>query len=532
MNYSERMMSDRFPGAARAPQATMNSRNQGALARATRSITAALFTLQLSFAALANPPVRAARADFERILARDTLRWLEEYGVPGVAIALIEKGEVTLAGGYGFANVAERRPVTADTIFNAGSISKPFTSWGVMRLVEQRKLALDAPIDSYLHAWHLPPSNFDTQQVTARRLLSHTAGISEHGYGGSDPARARPSIVDSLTGKSGTGDVRLIAPPGSGFRYSGANFRILELAIEETSGRSFPDYMQTEVVEPLRLARTRFGLPSNYATEMATPYDSLGEPLPILAYNDLSAAGLTISVRDLAAFAAQGLRNRALLSPATRALMYSPVAGTQWSERDPLGPRPTYGLGHTVRPAQLGAHTGIGHGGSNNGWESLFQIIPDTRAGIVVMTNSSNGTAMISAVLCAWRAWQAGGAAVECPTIDARVPLYAAYRRGGTAAVVASYAELRKAPRNFEFGVSQLNGIGYTLMRRGNLTGALDLFELNAATFPDNWNVHDSLGEARLKAGDRAGAVASYRRSLALNSGNDNAREVLKQLGE
>ena len=71
-------------GAARAPQATMNSRNQGALARATRSITAALFTLQLSFAALANPPVRAARADFERILARDTLRWLEEYGARSI----------------------------------------------------------------------------------------------------------------------------------------------------------------------------------------------------------------------------------------------------------------------------------------------------------------------------------------------------------------------------------------------------------------------------------------------------------------
>src|SRR5262249_48576426 len=154
-------------------------------------------------------------------------------------IALIEHGTVVRVRGFGLADVAQRRPVGPDTIFNAGSISKSFTTWGVMRLVETRRLDLDAPIDGYLERWHVPPSAFDARQVTARRLLSHAAGISEHGYGGSDPAQPAPSVVDSLLGKTGTGAVQLVRMPGTEFHYSGANFRILELAIEDITHTRF-----------------------------------------------------------------------------------------------------------------------------------------------------------------------------------------------------------------------------------------------------------------------------------------------------
>jgi tetratricopeptide (TPR) repeat protein len=103
--------------------------------------------------------------------------------------------------------------------------------------------------------------------------------------------------------------------------------------------------------------------------------------------------------------------------------------------------------------------------------------------------------------------------------------------QGGAAAVVSRYEQLRKTPRAYDFSVSQLNGLGYVLKRRGDVAGALRIFQLNAATFPDDWNVHDSLGEAQLESGDKAGAIASYKRSLELNSGNDNARQVLQKLG-
>ena len=101
------------------------------------------------------------------------------------------------------------------------------------------------------------------------------------------------------------------------------------------------------------------------------------------------------------------------------------------------------------------------------------------------MTNSSNGTAVISSVLCAWRQSRSSdGSATECPAVDARVPLNAAYKRAGAAAVVELCQKLRTAPvGKYEFSVSQLNSMGYLLMRRGDEPGALAIFELNAIAF-------------------------------------------------
>jgi hypothetical protein len=145
---------------------------------------------------------------------------------------------------------------------------------------------------------------------------------------------------------------------------------------------------------------------------MATPYDGLGDALPILRYNELSAADLTTTLCDLAIFAAAGLRGpaggppgRGVLREQTVALMQSPAAASRWADRGPYAPDPQYGFGHTVRPAQFAPKVGIGHGGSNRGWESFFQIVASTGDGIVIMTNSSNGSAVISSILCSWRKW-------------------------------------------------------------------------------------------------------------------------------
>lgn len=124
-----------------------------------------------------------------------------------------------------------------------------------MRLVEEGKIGLDRPIDTYVKRWHLPPSSFDNSQVTVRRLLSHTSGISAHDYHGWDPA------------------------------------------------------------SPLPMSHTQYGLPSDYPTTMATPYDALERPLPILRYNESAAAGLTTNLNDLCIFAAAGVKASARALP-------------------------------------------------------------------------------------------------------------------------------------------------------------------------------------------------------------------------
>jgi tetratricopeptide (TPR) repeat protein len=160
------------------------------------------------------------------------------------------------------------------------------------------------------------------------------------------------------------------------------------------------------------------------------------------------------------------------------------------------------------------------------------QIVPSTGDGIVIMTNSSNGPSVISSLLCSWRQWAAQSNAVECPTIDIRSVLYGVYKAQGAKAAVARYKELRHdAPDKYDFGALQLNSMGYALLRKGDLTGAIEIFRLNVEQFPQDANVYDSLGEAYLKQGDKAHAIENYKKSLDLNSHNDNARDVLAKLG-
>ena len=114
---------------------------------------------------------------------------------PGLAVALVDHGRLIWAAGYGMADRTTGQPVTATTRFQAASLSKPVTAWGVLRLVESGRIGLDEPIVGHLRRWRPPASPFDADGLTVRRLLSHTAGLSVHGYVGQTSDRPLPSIV-------------------------------------------------------------------------------------------------------------------------------------------------------------------------------------------------------------------------------------------------------------------------------------------------------------------------------------------------
>ena len=170
---------------------------------------------------------------------------LEEFLVPGAAIAIIDDGKIILEKGYGYADIENKVKVDTRTGFNIGSISKTIAAWGVMKLVEEGKLDLDAPAEKYLTRWHLPESGFDSDGVTIRRMLSHTAGLSLHGYPGWWPSDRLSTIEESLDGRNnGPGRVEIIMEPGTQYRYSGGGFTIMQLIVEEVTGEKFEDYMQ------------------------------------------------------------------------------------------------------------------------------------------------------------------------------------------------------------------------------------------------------------------------------------------------
>jgi CubicO group peptidase (beta-lactamase class C family) len=177
---------------------------------------------------------------------------LRRHDVPGTAVALVQNGEMSWVQGYGLADPAQGLPVIPETVFEAASVAKPVTAWGVMKLVEAGQLDLDAPAEQYLTRWHLPRSEFDHNQVTIRRLLSHSAGISGEGDPGIDPGERLPTLEEALSGAvKGMGDTRVVYRPGEGYHYASKGYVLLQLAVEEVTGEPFARYMQREILEPL-----------------------------------------------------------------------------------------------------------------------------------------------------------------------------------------------------------------------------------------------------------------------------------------
>jgi CubicO group peptidase (beta-lactamase class C family) len=364
--------------------------------------------------------------------------------------------------------------------------------------------------------------------VTVRRLLSHTAGLSLQGYPGWGPDAKLPTLEASLSGATnGSGDVRLIAEPGTEWRYSGGGYTLLQLLIEEVTGRGFADYMREEVLRPVGMTRSDFVVTGEIEAGSSLAFDEFAEPTPSPRFTALAAAGLHTTVEDLATFAAAAvegpggeLPGRGVLRPETVAMMIAPVLASDG----------TYGLGYGVEP--LGEDlVMVGHNGGNRGWHAAFWVVPSTGEGFVLVTNGSNGWTVHRQVHCDWIQRQTGTRPACKKPVG--VVLVGVVLDEGVEAAVRHYRALkREAADEYEFDEWELNGLGYGLLSRDRIEDAIAIFELNVEEYPDFSNPYDSLGEAYMIAGDRGRAIENYEKSLELNPANDNARQMLERLGQ
>lgn len=451
--------------------------------------------------------------------------YLEEFTTPGAAVALIERGAVVALRGYGSAD-DRGAPIGPRTGFNVGSISKTVTAWGVMRLVERGVLELDAPVSRYLTRWTLPASEFDADGVTVRRLLGHVAGLSLSGYPGWGPDAELPTLEASLSGATnGSGDVRLIAEPGSGWRYSGGGYTLLQLAIEEVTGRNFADYMRDEVLGPLGMTGSDFAITEAIESGSSLAFDGFGVPTPSPRFTALAAAGLHTTVQDLATFVAATVEGpggeppgRGVLRPETVARMIEPVPGSEG----------TYGLGYGIE-APGGNLLVVGHNGANRGWHAAAWVDPATGDGFVAMTNGSNGWPVHRQIRCDWIESRTG-TRPACPKPVGTALVEVVLNEGVEAAVRRYRTWKRESPDEYEFDEWELNGLGYRLLERGRVADAIAILELNVEEYPQAANPWDSLGEAYMIAGDEERAIAHYEKSLELNPANENARRMLERI--
>ncbi len=329
-------------------------------------------------------------------------RLIKQYAVPGVSVALVRGGEVVWSSAYGYADLEHNRKMTVDSIYRVESISKSVTAWGVIRLVEQGRVDLDAPVQQYLGNWKPPESDYSWQKVTVRRLLSHNAGMPLGTIGMEySPQSDMPSLRETLLHEA-----QLIREPGSGFLYSNTGFNLLELLIEEVTGRDFAEYMTDEVLTPLGMTHSGFSWNDALFPAIPTGYDLQGAPVPMYVYPAKASGGLFAPVEDIARFVAAGMTgsyytDQAVLGHAGIRNLHTPqvdIPGIFGFVAD------SYGFGHFIEDLPDGRRA-VWHGGQGHGWMAHFHAVPESGDGIVILTNSQHSWPLMAQVLNDWARW-------------------------------------------------------------------------------------------------------------------------------
>jgi CubicO group peptidase (beta-lactamase class C family) len=320
---------------------------------------------------------------------------MAELKVPGVSVAVINGGAIEWAKGYGVTEAGTAAPVTPRTLFQAASVSKPVAALGALRLVEQGRLALDEDVNAKLRSWKVPENEFTkTEKVTLRRLLSHTAGLTVHGFGGYQAGTPVPTTVQVLDGAkpANSAAVRADAVPGTIMRYSGGGFIVAQLLMQDVAARPFPELLAELVLKPVGMDDSTYEqpLPEARPGAAASGHTSDGKVLPgrYHTYPEMAAAGLWTTPTDLAKFLLEIERARrgasSVLSQATAREMTT-------------AQKPGYGLGLSLNG--LGSAANFGHGGSNEGFKCQMTMFLEGGRGAVIMTNGDRGGFLASEIL-------------------------------------------------------------------------------------------------------------------------------------
>jgi len=322
---------------------------------------------------------------------------MAEYSCPGLSIAVIDGGVVAEAAGFGLKASDGADPVTADTMFAGASISKPLAAVLALQLVDEGRISLDAPVNSYLSSWRIPENDFTKEvPVTLRHLLCHKAGLTVHGFGAFPPDRPPPSNLDTLLGRypSLTPEVVADKTPGGSVRYSGGGTQVVQLLLEEQTGMPFARLAEERIFGPLGMTRSTFSqpLPEAFHPVTACGHDKTGAPTRTRFTHtpQQAAGGVYTTAPDYARFMVE-VRNAWLGQPN---VLLSRTMAEQMMTRQAPG---QFALGWEL----FGEGGGLrfGHGGSNEGFQCNTTCLLEQGKGVVVMTNALMGIILYSEVI-------------------------------------------------------------------------------------------------------------------------------------
>jgi len=448
---------------------------------------------------------RSAAAAAQTDLFSELPTIIDAAGIPGVSIAVVDRGNIT-AGSFGVCELGTDDAVADTTVFEAASLTKPVFAYAVLRLVDRGELDLDLPLTRYVD---FPDVEGDERvnDITARIVLSHTTGFPN--WSRDNPLTIGPD-------------------PGTTFGYSGEGFVFLQKVVEQITGQTGDAFVTTELLRPLGMTSSYLVWDDSFASRTALGHDFVGtvkDKWKPDAFN--AASSLHTTATDYARFLAE-IMAPTLVDPSLVALMLGPesevVEGVFW------------GLGWGLEQSEPGAEVRFWHWG-NNGYFKCFTLAsPETGTGLIFFTNSENGLSITNHVVdrvfggshpaLDWKQFTA----YDAPAFAIEHALATAGIDAGAEGVRAEHARLLATYQPADFEENMMNGLGYRLMGMEAVEAGVAVFRLNARTYPESWNVFDSLGEGLAQLGDTTAAIASYEKSLELNPENTNGVTMLDAL--
>jgi CubicO group peptidase (beta-lactamase class C family) len=318
---------------------------------------------------------------------------LNRHPAVGLAVGVVRHGRLELFSGHGLADIAATTPVTEDTVFRIGSITKTFTAIAVLQLWEQGLVDLDAPVNDYLRAYRLIPAKAGHRPATLRQLLTHTAGLPQmvHPWRAYKPilgetvpfGQQLPSLAEFYRG-----GLHLVAEPGTRCTYSNHGFATLGQLVQDVTGTPLDHYLREHVFEPLGMDNTDLLRSKRVRSRLATGYRLRSDgPHPVGDWDVIcvGAGSIYSTTSDMARYVAALLGGGAgehgsILQPETLASMFAPHY-----RPDPRLP----GIGLAFFRDEVGGHLVVEHEGLVPGFSSQLSLAPDDGVGVLAFTNGA-----------------------------------------------------------------------------------------------------------------------------------------------
>ena len=438
---------------------------------------------------------------------------MKQADIPGVSIALIRDGKTYWLHDFGVRSTKANLPVTPDTIFEAASLSKPVFAYGVLKLVDQGKLDLDAPLSKYLPKPYIE-GDPRLDQITARVVLSHRTGFRN--WRGDDAT------------------LKIYFTPGERFSYSGEGFVYLQKVVEQITGKPLNDYMTEAVFTPLGMTSSSYVWRDDFDSLTANGHDPDGQAADKYKPKEPNtASSLQTTARDYAAFLDALLAGKGL-KPATFREMETPQIAvnpdcTNCTERVPqqLSKSVFWGLGIGIQETAQGES--LWHWGDNGSFKCYTLLYPKQKFGLVYFANSENGLSIArELVRIAVGGDQPALRWIKYDSFDSPAIQFAkAVREQGAATAISQF---RPALIRGDISEDSVNSTGYRLLSQKKFADAILIFQLNVQLHPQSFNVYDSLGEAYMRNQEKELAIHNYQKSLQLNPKNQNAVDMLNKL--